>query len=1020
MSCPDFELLSAYADQEVSLEERRALEAHLPDCSKCRNQLSQLGLVGKLVCPPLPAEIQINPRPRTRPGWWERLRQLADSPVVHLVTTQRQRRSRFGAAQMAKIAGLFALPAMFMCISPDRSSLTAFLLFSALGLMLGLPLRQFGEEVALLASLQRGRCLEEIVGTGTSAQGLLDGLALQGLLQIGRAALAVWPVLLLGTLGLPLQWQVTAWQLELLWLPGLFGLFLSGYYFAQFLQVWPGGGLQRILVTLLVLSPSVLLLTGLPGAFAAALAIGILARRLAISGLNNPVRPRAVALHKRNPLVRSFSQNPIARREMSRLAGQVGGDWRRLMAWRASMMVLPLAWVLHATAAPYYSWPDVFAIGTVQFCALFFVRSAMRTLPAVVREREQQSWEILLQTRLSLRSFVHGWLQVCLYTVFSEGLLAILALTGYLLALIPSDNWSVAGPALLLLPAASLLGAYVGLAISAASRNARQASQSLMLWSLSGLAGWLTVLGLVRGAISRPASSWGLLAVYSLIPIGLVLAARARWQLRLLPCIDPDEGQQLLPGARYNPILLCLDLASLAGLFYSLKTWEQLREVAEVSAATGSSLLIAAALGWWLLVRMPVASLCEAALGGRINLLMGGILGMLLGESLQMAWKLCPMEIAGFSAETTPVALQFGALVLGIVLGAVAAGKLPISEIRVPILVARLRWTALTLLTGVAASLWVWSLKLPQQPTSSPPPARRGYAQQLSQLYALLPHPELNPSALLVLDEQLPQLGAPQAQDDDHGAGARRYIDLLSMVAKQQARRENWPRTLNTLRWCLMCQAVSPGYLSDGRYFKQEFPIFEDLRECLNRAPLDPAQARGLIGQLMDLHSLQNELRGIYAEYLDPFQALGYAPGLPKWYLERERAALSLAKARADQLIAEGKIRYLTEHGNEELLSDVRYCELTKRQLHNPGLSSMVQSAAREGTWREGLALLVAIKLYRLEHASQWPDNLGQVQSYLPRPVHCYTRADDQFTYRPGFLADGEHSQNLFTEEQIK
>jgi len=38
--CPDLELLAAYADDNVTSEERTQFEAHLNDCSRCLDVLS--------------------------------------------------------------------------------------------------------------------------------------------------------------------------------------------------------------------------------------------------------------------------------------------------------------------------------------------------------------------------------------------------------------------------------------------------------------------------------------------------------------------------------------------------------------------------------------------------------------------------------------------------------------------------------------------------------------------------------------------------------------------------------------------------------------------------------------------------------------------------------------------------------------------------------------------------------------------------------------------------------------------
>ncbi|MFN8606270.1 MAG: zf-HC2 domain-containing protein [Vulcanimicrobiota bacterium] len=1026
MKCPDFELLSAYADQELTPIELGQVEAHLPGCQSCRARLGDLQRVGRQIARPAPSGLALQLRPRARPGWWQRLRQLADSPVVHLVSTQRRRRARFGPSEMLKMAGFFALPIPFMCISPDRSSLTAYLLFSALGLMLGLPLRQFGEEVALLASLRRGRCLEEIVSTGTSAQALLDGLALQGLMQLGRASLTVWPVLLLGTLGLPDYWQLTAWKLELLWPPALAAFFLAGYYFAQFLQVWPGGGVRRLMIAVALLCPGLLL-----GPLAGTLVSALAARKLAIYGLNNPVRNRTVPVHRRNALVRSFSQNPIARRELSRLAGQVGGDWRRLMFWRASMMVLPVAWCLHAARAEFRNWPDVYAAGLLMFSALFFVRSGMRTLPAVVREREQQSWEILLQTHLSKRSFVSGWLQVCLYTVFTEGFLAILALASYLLALIPSPSQPGAAPWLLLLPATCLLGAYVGLAISASSRNARQASQRLMLWSLSGLCAWLVSLGLFRGLFHNPAPFYGVyeptlgpLSLAACLPGALLLAARARADLRLLTSVDPDEMLEEQPLTRYNPAMLCLDLASLVILFDCLKLWDRLNGALNLSTTSGTGLLFAGALIWWLLVRMPVASLCEAALGGLINVPIGIFSGMALGECLKFTLHYNYLDVPWLSPEILPPTALACSVALGAILGIRAAASPPIADARIQTLIGRLRWSIVTVLAAAAALVGLACVKMPPSPVLAPLPLTSRYELQLSQLQdGLLDFNRcgLDTSRVVDPESRLPEFGsAREPARLKRAAYLERSLTVLNQLALDQERRSDWRRAVNTLRWCLLCLDTDES-LGSQEILQSE--TLEKLHACLIRSPLQPDTGRELIDQLLDQTPVQQRLRGLCQVYLSLWvQQLEPTP-LPQAYKDWEQRALALALARAEQSIRALDLWKLAYQAEPKLLAGVSLCPVTRCQLSDPQFKEALRASLRLATRREGLALVVAIKLYRQQHPGSWPENLEQLNPLLPRPARCYTNQQGTFDYRPGYLGARDDSGgliNLLSDADLK
>lgn len=1074
MNCPDFELLSAHADGETTATEAALVDRHSAACEACSRQLSNLGLVSRAVrqSQALPAGFKIQVKPRPKSGWWQKLRELADSPVVHLVGAQRRRRARFGLVEMLKMMALFALPVFFMSLSSDRSPLLAFLMISAFGLMVGLPLRQFSEEVALLASLRRGRCLEEIVTAGTSPQALLDGLALQGLLQIGKAAVTVWPVLFVGTLALPAHWQATAWELEISWLLSLLGIFLAGYYAAQLFQVWPGNWLRRVAVLLAVLCPWTLALFGLPGCLAASALTTMVARRLAVYGLQNPALARAVPVGRRNPLVRTWSENPITRREMSRLASGLGGTWSRLAAWRVSMAVLPLLWTLTTLNRPLDQWPEVLPVGVLVFAAFFFVRSACLTLPAVVREREQQSWEILMQTPLGPRTVIEGWLQICAYTMFSEGLFALVVLSGYLVAAAPWTQWGWPLASLLLLPLASLTGAYVGLALSAASRNQREAGQRLALWCLSALLGWLVVWGLgqgLRATVMAPVVAFkdspppfyllGPVSLMALLPVGLLLALKARPLLRKLACIDPSEQGQA--ASHYSPVLAPLDLGSLLLLGYALVAWDALSRLADLSASKGATLLLGGGLVWLLVVRLPLARLAEWSLGRRISLLLGPLFGLWLGWTAYLAiqalsFKLREPWLIGLESEFSST---FLGLLIGVVTGALASRACLSSLARRAQLRARLAVSGLvsggTLLVAFAASS---QLEIPRfnqgliglhkaSVYSSQLELARKIVFRDSELFlrdekwdefptseldgdwARYAHRHADSPALQRLRRQLPKLGSAATVAGNFKELPQRWQrNLLSSLRAQSilySESHNPKAALNCERWALLCLDSRDHWQSDQSIdLNGEAEIGWILRNLRIRI-LDGLVEPGLTEQLLN-HELDSYWL-VFSYWImdaEPLHRADYRLQnlLPRFYWEREKMARVRSVQRAQVLARDFKLWELSHDGGVELLKGFRFTPLTRHVVYKCTLTNGVAELARSWSRREGLALLAGIQLYRRDHGQAWPENLDQAQAYLPRPARCYLNQSGSFDYAPGILScsrdDGSERIVIYQEDK--
>ncbi|MBX3167921.1 MAG: zf-HC2 domain-containing protein [Candidatus Eremiobacteraeota bacterium] len=1059
MNCPDFELLSAHADGETTPAEAALIEQHSGNCSSCAQQLANLGLLSRAVRQPqaLPAGFKIRVQPAKQPSLWQKLRELADSPVVHLVSAQRRRRARFGLLEMAKIVAIFALPIFFMTISSDRSPLLTFMGFSAVGLMIGLPLRQFSEEVALLASLRRGRCLEEIIGTGTSAQGLLDGLALQGLGQLTRAALTVWPVLLLGSLALPHSWKQRALQSEVAWLPCLLTFFLGGYYLSQLLNVWKGGWPRRLVKLLFALSPWTLVLLGLPGCLVASLLTAGVARHLAISELENPERLQAVPPGRRNRLVRCWSQNPITRREMSRLASGLGGGWWRLFVWRTSLTLAPLAWALFSLNRPLDDWQEVFSAGLLGFAALFFARAAAVTLPAVVREREQQSWGILMQTPLGPRTVVEGWLQVSCYTLFSEGLFAMLALGGYLVAAVPPAHlgWPLAS--LGLLPLVGWLGAYVGLALSASSRSLREAGQKWFLWCLLALLGWLVGWGLGQGLTSA-SYFLGPTALLALLPVAFLLWLRALPLMRLLPSLDPCAEEQA--AGRYSPVLAGLDLGSLLALGFALVCWNILAKETDLSALKGATLLLGAGLAWLLCLRLPLATIAEFHLGHRFSLLLGSCFGLWLGWTGFQAIRALSFQLR--EPQLLNLEVEYGCLLAGVIAGAVCGGLAARAARPGPArrrqLCLRLRWSGLLVMGGLLL-LWMgdrlWQLPSAPEVKTVKSPLNSAYRKQLQVVDQLIfPASEIFlrnekfdefPSddskqawirfakrhaaqpALARLRRQLPPFETPQSEiepvEEQYSWASHYLVGLLRTQSVLYRLEGNEAAAFNCLRWALLCLDSRTHWQSDFEVSLNpegdEAWLLDELRDHIAAGQ----GADGLIEQLQEDSRARRWLLFSYQNLEPNHLAYNFSHSpIPRAYLDREELARTVALKRAQQWAGEFKLWELSHDGGAGLLEGIRFTPLARRIIYRVTVSNGVRSLARSRTRREGLALLAAIQLYRRDHDHKWPDNLEQVQGYLPRPARSYLNQAGSFDYSPGILScsrdDGTERLLIYQEGQ--
>jgi len=521
MSC-NLDLLSEYLDGELSAPDRARMEDHLAACSVCRSALQVWNGVGEALEPPAlaadfsgrvaqavlaaPAPASLLSRLRSPVS-----RLLGDNPVAAML---RSRNSRRGAAAVPwrSVLLLFALPALLFTFPTwmdaemawvTHDYLSAFALFTGLGLLIGLPAWFLRTDVALLSSLHRGRCLEEILTANVSPALIVDTLATHSVKAILRAALPVAVVLLACCLPLDPQWRSSAVGLVLLWIPALV---LTFFTLAYAMQAAATAGYMTQIGTWSRVGYLLLLPAWIPFALSFGKGMEILrvpgwlflvwAMRLgAIEGLRRSLLVRSTGKKPlRWRLVGAWTDNAIVVRETRR---------RSLFDWTlAAVIFVPFGYLLVLFGLREEGWTHQFMVDTgwaawwVLAVTSFFA-AAIRTLGAVVGEKEKRTWEPLLEAGFPRSEFVSGWLQLgslpvavaqlpvyVLLTLWESSLggvtgLSSLVFAGWLIGLVLT--WS---------------GAALGLALSALASTTREAGTRLVACGAG-----LTVLWLVCNGV---------------------------------------------------------------------------------------------------------------------------------------------------------------------------------------------------------------------------------------------------------------------------------------------------------------------------------------------------------------------------------------------------------------------------------------------------------------------------------------------------------------------------------------
>ncbi len=404
-------------------------------------------------------------------------------PMVHLLERQSRRRGfdRYRRWTMFSML-LFLTPAISAAFTDSTAFRTyLFTLAAILGTLV--PLAQLAGDGALLVSLSRERCLEEILGTRTGASEVVDQVAAHGILSVLRLGLTVIVPVLAGLLFLFPGHRLGIAASALVWIPAVAILVWVGSYVVQAAVAWTAGwgvlpavlGYGGLVSSVGLLAAERGALSGLPWGLVALALLALVARALARVGLERPLRrPPARQRPALPPAKAARLRNPVAFREASRLRhGWVGLALLALALGGG----LPLSWMALVVVQP--------------------LRASLATAGALATEREARTLEPLVLSGLSPRDFLDGWAAWSALPLVVECLvlLPVMALCG-------------ASPDLLLVLPDLLLkvgfGAWLGLCVSAWTRARRDAWSGLFLAWVGGA----LYLSLAPGAASSLLTTW--------------------------------------------------------------------------------------------------------------------------------------------------------------------------------------------------------------------------------------------------------------------------------------------------------------------------------------------------------------------------------------------------------------------------------------------------------------------------------------------------------------------------------
>lgn len=389
-----------------------------------------------------------------------------------------------------------------------------------LGLLLSicLPLWASVTSATVASGFRRGRCIDEMISAGILPSQIVDSLALGSLSLISRLSLSVW--LMVASLLYFLKVDLGDWKL-LWWIwPLVVPVATIVFSYLAVGIVLIGSSLNfRTLQFLVAFLPAIL---ELPIAyrhdwtpnqtvvgFASLVLMGtLLTRDVAFDALwhggdmSSKYSPRSSLLQDR--LRMAWGDNPILFRELARQASSRSGLFGCL--YPALIHTLPpILWGnwmwsnLHLASERFF--PGLVGVGLLQMLA-----AALLTLDSVTRERQQKTWDTVVESGVALEDFQAGWMQFALLSdiFYRLPILLVILVSMDVARCALSLPVSIPGYAVLVAGSAafiavmSSLGACLGLGLSASSSDLQAAGRRLIgallvLLALSGLS-WLFVV----------------------------------------------------------------------------------------------------------------------------------------------------------------------------------------------------------------------------------------------------------------------------------------------------------------------------------------------------------------------------------------------------------------------------------------------------------------------------------------------------------------------------------------------
>ena len=412
----------------------------------------------------------------------------ADAPLIPLLDRQARRRGFEEFRRFSRFTVLMFLAPAVLTAFTDSDALRAFLFTLAGSMALLVPLVQLAGDAAMLATLRRKGCLDELLVTRTSAGEIVDQVAAWSVLSVLRSGLVViLPVLAGLMLVVPGGHRAEVLAGVLLWVPATALLVWSGSMVVQASLAWSSSqtSLAGVLGATALLVGALALGSGggarLAGAAGGTALVGLAARRLARTGLER-ASSRAGEAGARGPARPSRWQalweNPLTFREAVRRRG--AGSSQRWLLGLALAGAAWASWFPTGARGPHTGGDPVGILSTLALTTLFVVqplRASLATVAAIAREREARTLETVALSGLEAREFLDGWATATVLPLLGE----TLVLAGLIALGLAPDGTVQALAAVPDLLARIAFGAYLGLLVSTLAEKRRDAWGTLFL-----------------------------------------------------------------------------------------------------------------------------------------------------------------------------------------------------------------------------------------------------------------------------------------------------------------------------------------------------------------------------------------------------------------------------------------------------------------------------------------------------------------------------------------------------------